>query len=57
MQILANALEGNKAHPKPTAVQQAKQMNLANTLETPAGVAVDMAEEAVKKPVAPVIPC
>ncbi len=57
MQILANALEGNKAHPKPTAVQQAKQMNLANTLEAPAGVAVDMAEEAVKKPVAPVIPC
>ncbi len=55
MQILANALEGNKTHPKPTAVQQAKQMSLTTTLETPAGVAVDLAEDEVQKQATSVI--
>lgn len=45
MQIMANALEGQKGHPGSSVVQQAKRMDLAQTLEAPASVAVTLAED------------
>lgn len=56
MQILANALESNRAHPKERDVRQARQMNLADTVAAPAEIAVKLAEEGAQKDAAPVFP-
>lgn len=49
MQILANALENNKSHPKAQVVAQAKQMDLTAKLDVPASVAVEQAENDVER--------
>lgn len=56
MQILANALESNRAHPKEGAVDIARRMDLTETVDAPANVAVQLAEEKMEKPPVPVYP-